>query len=166
MQINLYTFSKRLNSTLQPSGNGTAVNVTLKEGASIYSPSFILNTAEAPVSNYLKWADRYYYINDNVYLNKGLYQIDCSMDVLATFKAQIRATSAFVLYSSSSYNTDIPDQRLSTKKDQETAETDLAGFNTEIGYDQKYIVSYVGNSGGMPVAVTESDFQTLAGKLS
>jgi hypothetical protein len=166
MLINLYSFSKRLNSTLQPAGDGTAVNVSLKEGTSIYSPSFILNSAEAPEANYLKWKDRYYYINDNIYLNKGLYQIDCSMDALATFKSQIQATSAFVLYSSSSYNTDIPDQRLSTKKDQDTEEVSAAMFNDQIGYPQKYIVSYIGNSGGMPIAITEDGFQTLAGKLS
>lgn len=164
MQINLYSFSKRLNSTLQPAGDGAAVTVSLKEGTSIYSPSFILNASEAPAVNYLKWADRYYYINDNVYLNKGLYQIDCSMDALATFKTQIQATSAFVLYSSSSYNTDIPDQRLSTKKDETKQRNQVDIFGDKFG--GAYIVTYIGKDGGTPRVISINDLPALIAHLS
>lgn len=99
MNIQLYkSFNKKHNSTKQPTGTPTTKAVTLKEKTSVLKPTFILSNYDASY-NYLyvpDWA-RYYYITD-VSLNiTGLFEITCSCDVLASYKTQIGATSAYIL---------------------------------------------------------------------
>lgn len=113
MNIQFYTFSKRENSTAVPSGSGQTVSVNLKEGTSLMQPSFELVTSTFPTENYVKWDNRYYYITDVTYLANGLYRIDCTMDVLATYRSYIFNTSAFVAYSASDYDENIVDRRYS-----------------------------------------------------
>ena len=49
MNINVWTnFSKRVNSTLQPTG-GTQISVVLKENCSLENPVFIVST---PITDY------------------------------------------------------------------------------------------------------------------
>lgn len=114
MEITLYNFTKRRNSTKRPS-KGILVNVNLKEGCSHYNPSFILTTNPTNYS-YLSWGTWYYYISDIVNTRNGVWTISCEIDVLATWKDDIKSTSAYVLYSSSNYNTDLIDSRLSSAK--------------------------------------------------
>lgn len=137
MNINLYNFSKRINSTKQPTGTGKEVSVLLKDGTSIYNPSFILGGTELVSYNYLKWDNRYYFINDISYINT-LHKIElsCSMDYLATYKSNITATNAYVRYSTSNYDTDIPDNRLSTVADSDylTYRTITNFFTLGAGY--------------------------------
>lgn len=115
MELKLYNFSKRSNSTKVPAESSAfTTNVTLKENTSLYSPSFLL--AGNPTNyNYCKWNGKYYYINDYIYEGRNTYTITCTMDVLATYKSSILASSAFVLYSSSNYDVTVPDTRLSMK---------------------------------------------------
>ncbi len=70
MEIKLYNFTKRRNSTKRPS-EGIAINVNLKEGCSHYNPSFILNTNPTNFS-YLSWGTWYYYITDIVNTRNGV----------------------------------------------------------------------------------------------
>lgn len=142
MDVKLYNFSKRENSTKRPSG-GTSVPVVLKDGTSIYNPSFELISSTAPDSTYLSWAGRYYYIDDITYLN-GRYIIACSIDVLATWKDEIGATSAFIKYASSGYDIGLVDGRLSSDLNaivKRRKKDILAGFPSG------YIVTYVGEQG-------------------
>ena len=113
MEITLYNFSKRVNSLKVPTG-GTGLSVHLKEETGKYNPTFILNVN--PMNyNYIKWNDRYYYIENARYIHNNIFEIDCSIDVLASYRTQILNTNAFVQYSSSNYNSSIVDGRLSTK---------------------------------------------------
>ena len=113
MYITLYTFSKRENSTKQPTG-GVDVEVVLKEDTSIYTPSFQLMSINAINYNYCKWNDKYYYINDIKYIGNSIYLIDCAIDVLATFKTEIGNTNAFILYGTKNFDVGITDNRLSS----------------------------------------------------
>lgn len=108
-----YNFSKRTNSTAVPSG-GTAVNVVLKDGCSLLDPVFLLELGDTPTWSFMKFEDRYYKIMDIVSVKQNLWQISASVDVLATWKANILAASAFVAYDTTA-NTEITDRRLSTK---------------------------------------------------
>ena len=113
MILKLYNFSKKANSTKVPAANtATELNVTLKENVSLYSPSFILST-EPNQFNYCQLDDKYYYINDYVYVGRNTFIINCTLDVLASYKADILNTKAFVLYSSINFDSSIPDHRLS-----------------------------------------------------
>ena len=112
MEIILFTnFSKRRNSTKQPNdSSGRTKSVTLKDKCSIMNPSFFLADAEQYV--YLKAWGYYYFIDSIEYDINGASYIRCTMDVLASFRTNILATSAFVKYSSSDYDVNILDTRI------------------------------------------------------
>lgn len=111
-----YTFSKRKNSTKQPSGASTDYNVSLKGGTSLLSPTLFLDIPNRPNFNYLQFEDRYYYVTDIVNTRNNLWEISCVIDVLATHKSEIGATPAFIMYATGG-RSDIPDQRIPVEKD-------------------------------------------------
>lgn len=114
MEIILYRdFNKRRNSTKQPIGNGVTKEVRLKDTCSFTNPSFFLADAEQYV--YLKAWNNYYFIDSIKYDINGASYIECSIDVLATFKEDIQNTSAFVSYSTSNFNKDIIDTRVAQR---------------------------------------------------
>lgn len=104
--------AKRKNSTLQPTLSAS-FDVLLKTPTSLHTPTFTINAGSFDY-NYLKWGDRYYFVTDVVSRNNNLWEVSAEVDVLATYKAQILATTAYVLYDSVS-NTELPDNRLPIK---------------------------------------------------
>lgn len=109
MQIKVWSnFSKRRNSTKQPTG-GTTVNVVLKDQCSIISPVFLLNTLDFTI-NYVE-AFGHYYFADVTNLDGNRSEISCTMDYLATFKSNISAYTGFVEYAASSSDVTITDPR-------------------------------------------------------
>ena len=116
MNIEVWTsFSKRKNSTLTPPAAGTQVTCVLKEETSIERPSFILNTAIANYT-YVAAFGHYYFVDDVININAGMCELVCSMDVLASYKSDIMAYTAFVERSSSSYDVFINDPLLSQEQ--------------------------------------------------
>ena len=113
MQITLYKLSKRVNSTKIPSGSGLTVTAVLKMPTSEFAPSFTLNMNDLD-ANYLAWGGKYYYITNITHESNNRISIDCTLDVLATYKAEILATTAYVEYSQVSYDDRIVDTRFST----------------------------------------------------
>ena len=58
MELTLYTFRKRTNSTSQPTGGTVIKNITLKQPTSVISPTFILSRSNwNSTYNYVKWED-------------------------------------------------------------------------------------------------------------
>lgn len=100
-------FSKKPNSTKQPSG-GSSLTVRLKDNCSVLNPVFLINQYNLS-HNYVRWGSRYYYIDDIVIVGNELAEYHCSTDALATFKADIGASSQYILRSASSYNGRIVD---------------------------------------------------------
>lgn len=110
MNINVWTnFSKRVNSTLQPTG-GTQISVVLKENCSLENPVFIVST---PITDYtyVEAFGHYYFVSDIVNINATQSEIHCGLDPMATYKSEIGATSAYVVYDETA-NSDIQDSRL------------------------------------------------------
>ncbi|MBQ1507222.1 MAG: hypothetical protein IIZ36_02215, partial [Ruminococcus sp.] len=71
--ITLGKMRKRPNSTKRTLSDSTTVNnITLKENTSIYSPTFILHTNPSDY-NYVVWGEKYYYIEDKIYVAYELY---------------------------------------------------------------------------------------------
>lgn len=112
--LEFYQFAKRKNSTAVPDSSGTEFECTLKTPCSWYEPVFLLHDSGTPVWNYGSWGSWYYFVTDIIAQAQDLFEVRCSLDPLATFRAQIFATSAFVMYDTAA-NTEISDQRLSTK---------------------------------------------------
>lgn len=109
MNIVLYSFTKRKNSTAVPSSGGTTVTCVLKEGTSLNSPSFLLSQPSLD-TNYVSAFGKYYYVDNITLENNTLWRLDCSIDVLASYKADILAAKAYIEYSNV-YNDRIVDNR-------------------------------------------------------
>lgn len=137
----VYTLSKRHNSTLQPTGTGTDIDVYLKGGSDLLSPVFTLNSASIPTFNYMTFEGRFYFVTGIRNVRDQLYEVSCRVDVLATYKAAIQAASAYVLYYTHN-NTEISDKRLSAKTVQVTQSAD--GSFDEFGKGTCYVLSVVG----------------------
>ena len=161
MAISVYLgkVTKRKNSTFRPSLTA-AVNVVLKEGTSDTRPAFLLNSDEPIDANYLVWGERYYFIDDITYERNNLYTIRCSLDVLATYKSYIAATTAFVAFDSSG-NTEIIDPRLSIKTTK-TVQANSGGF-TYLGQGSCVVVNTVGLNSCVSYGMSAS---TAAGLLN
>ena len=116
MNVNYYYNTKRLNSTALPPTVAFYGDCVLKNPTSIINPVIILNFSGKPAVNYFSFDNRYYWITDIIALNNERWEIHGAIDVLATYKGHINATSAFVLFDSTT-NTQLPDNRLAIKTD-------------------------------------------------
>jgi len=109
MVIEAYSgFSKELNSTKQPTGQGTQLTVTLKENTSVLNPHFYVHNYSF-AHNYVKWGSRYYFVDDIISISQGMAEYVCRTDVLATYKTEIGASTQYILRSASSYNLNVMD---------------------------------------------------------
>lgn len=100
MSINatFYKFNKRKNSTAIPTGAGDIVAVDLKGGVDILNPTFIIAVETMPRYTYLLFEGRFYYITGVRSIRTGLWEISATVDVLSTYKPNIKNTSAYVRY--------------------------------------------------------------------
>ena len=117
LNLNLYSFAKKENSTKQPTvETAKLVQGILKEPCSIMTPVVRIerlpNDAMPFQYTYAKWveAQRYYFIEDWTWVN-GLWEVRMKEDVLATFKTQIGNTTEYVLRTDSTidFNGEITD---------------------------------------------------------
>lgn len=117
MELKLFHFSKRKNSTKQPADNtATATkNVRMKRETSVINPRFLVENIDLSV-NYCKWNNNYYFVDDIILNDDDMYELSCTIDALATAKTQILATSANVLYANGSTK-NIIDKRIPVSGD-------------------------------------------------
>lgn len=159
MSVNadFYKFSKRKNSTKQPTGTGTTYNVDLKGGTSFLSPTLLLNNSGKPDFNYVVFGGWYYFIKDIVSIRNDLWEVFCEVDPLATAKSNILNTIAYVVYDTVS-NTEIPDNRLPLKT---TKSVQASTAACPLVVDQGcYILSLSGSNN------TTGVYKVTAGELS
>ena len=154
-------FSKRKNSTKRPTGAGTSISATFKDDVSLSQPIFIV-TGDHFDYNYIVYGGRYYFVDDVVSLRNNLCEIHCNIDVLATYKSEIQAANAYVLYYSHSQS-EISDKRLSTKTtktiDSATGVFDTLGNGT--GSNYAVILNTIGVGACDSYAVTQSDARDI-----
>lgn len=140
MEIKLWdSFSKRRNSTKAPSETDIPVirQAVLKEGCSKTHPSFFIQGIEE--YTYVQAFGRYYFVDNVEYDINDAEWLHCSIDFLATWKDKIGITSAFVEYSTSSYSSNLIDERIS----QLTTRTRLRNVATSIFTDTWHGGCYV-----------------------
>ena len=114
MEIKAFSgFSKKHNSTKQPSGSGKTLSVKLKENTSVLYPHFFINDYSFSYNN-IQWGSRYYFVDDIISISHGMAEYVCSFDALATFKEAIGSSVQYVLRSASSYNLSIIDGKYPT----------------------------------------------------
>ena len=110
--VNFTSGSKRENSTKQLTMTATE-SCTFKNGCSMLSPTLLLELDSSDFPSYTAFQieNRYYNIKDIRSIRNNLFEIDGEVDVLATYKANILATKAYVLYDTVT-NTELVDNRL------------------------------------------------------
>lgn len=136
MQVNLYNFAKKKNSTAIPAANTATVfnTVQLKDETSVINPVLIFNQASSGMSPflpskfnyaYIPSFSRYYFVSDWQWIN-GLWECYLTVDPLASFKTAIGNTSCYVERAASSYNGDIIDNLYPAKTDVEIISATIA----------------------------------------
>ena len=94
----------------------------------------------------MKWGDRYYFVTDVVSKNNSLWEISAVCDVLATFKADILASTQFVTYSSVSGGTWLADTRIPLLKSG-SVQKNTSTMNFLFTAGGFYVLSVVGKQG-------------------
>lgn len=162
LTISLISTNKRKNSTLQPTGS-VEYKVSLKDGCSIDMPTFILNATNINGYNYCFCKDwqKYYWITSRTY-DRGVWYISCTCDLLATYKAAILDTTAFVVRSSSFCDPYIPDMFMPINKAVNNSERNVKMELSETG---SIIAGFIGNGTTSYFVFTPSGFNALMDKI-
>ncbi len=97
------------------------LNGTFRDSVNILNPVFQINNDEVPDCNYCYIADfrRYYYIDTITCVRTGLYKIECSVDVLYTYKDDILKSEQYISRQENEYN-ELLNDKLVTSEDYST----------------------------------------------
>lgn len=170
MLVECFNVTKRRNSTFVPSG-GTSFQMVLKSQTSILNPVLEVYTETFPwneIAFTIGNINRYYFVDDVISVNNGIWQIHCSADVLATWKSYIVGASAYVLYSTVGYSDGVPDMRMPViynATNTRNSFTIFSGIRTTTG---RFILSAVGegSTGVANYMLTQSQFHSLMNRIA
>lgn len=115
MQVTFYTYGKEINSTSQPSGAGASYDCVLKAPCTIITPVLELNLGGSSPGSPFKfnyaWIEEFerFYRIENWEFNLGLWVAYLSVDVLASWKEDIGASSQYVVRSAATFDGTVPD---------------------------------------------------------
>lgn len=144
--IGFTTDSKRENSTKQLAMSATH-NCVFKNGCSMLQPTLLLelDLATFPVYTSFKIEDKYYKITDIRSIRNNLFEIDGEIDVLATYKSAILASTQYVSYSSHKASIWLPDTRIPLQKNETVSQyvTTMDFLFNDTGF---YVMSAVGKT--------------------
>ena len=114
--IKLYVNKSSNNTVTKLLSNETELNIVLKDDTIIENPVIILRkteTIETALHDfnycYIPKFDRYYYIESRESMNATTWKLQCRVDVLMSFSAEIKKLKAIVERSNKYYNTYITD---------------------------------------------------------
>lgn len=128
MKITLYQNVSERNQMDKTLTKVKDIDGKFKQSTNIMSPILVLSYATLPDFNYIYIEElaRYYFVDSITSINEGLWQINCSEDVLKTYKTGIRNLDAYVERNENVYSNDIPDKYVLTscKKYYEIIPTD------------------------------------------
>lgn len=154
IEVTLYNFTKKTNSTARPSGDGFTVNMVLKDHCSIFEPRLEYHLSSGNPSGYtyasIPEFSRYYFITDWSWEN-GVWVGSFKEDCLATFKTEIGNADLYVLRSAADSDKSITDGYYPAKTTIVT-KTSSKDFKTELGWPDEissetghFIVGVVNN---------------------
>lgn len=119
LSVQLFTFSKKPNSTALPSGSGTPALIELKAPTDVVNPEFTIAGIPNPyVFNYCHISEfsRYYFI-ENWRWDMGRWIAVCRVDVLGSYKTAIGNSYQYVLRSASAFDGMIVDGQYPLTRD-------------------------------------------------
>lgn len=155
--------TKRRNSTLQPSvSNG--YDCIIKEATSLDHPTFILEHSGTFAYNYCKWSNSYYFVDDVISRRNNIWEVSCVMDVLATYKTEILASTQFVCYSSYKTSDWLVDTRVPILAKGSAHKQTIV--NPALSRSGSYVLSVVGKTGCELFRVTKANLATLLDRIN
>lgn len=155
--------AKRRNSTMQPTFS-TSIDCVLKAPTSLDNPTFLVSAAAFDY-NVAKYGDKYYFIEDIVSVRNGQWEVSCVIDVLATYKTEILASTQFVCYSSHNTSVWLPDTRVPLLKSATVSQA-VTTLNFLFNTSGFYVISAVGKSGADTWAVDASGLEDLLDRVN
>lgn len=168
--VNLYNFTKKYNSTAQPTGSGTQYSCVIKEPSGILNPTIALDMglASSPASYnyaYISAFNRYYYIREWNF-ERGLWLAELEADVLATYKTTIGAASLYMLRASNEKDGTIVDNLYPCKTGCDFVQESITSPYIVAGTYILGCVSKNGDYGSIKYyALTTSEIRTLCDYL-
>lgn len=169
MDIKLWRYSKRKNSTNRPNNNMAVImSGELRDNTSIINPVIAFRSSGVYNFNYayIPLFARYYYINDWQFIG-GLWQASMSVDVLATARDLLYSSTQYVTRSASSRDGALMDTAypITTNYTVKTYSTYMYG--STLG--SSYVVGIVGQGNTTGVvdyyAFSAANFEAFANKL-
>lgn len=150
--VQMYTFTKNINSTKLPTGAGVVYNCEFKDTTSIINMQLRVTPPtgglDVYVYNYAYIAQfaRYYYVTDWTWdINYGMFIVSLSIDCMATYKAAIGAINMYVLRASNDYDGAVTDNMYPIVAETAlSSNTDGSPWDIESG---DYVVGVMGGAG-------------------
>lgn len=152
MELYLYKFSKRGNSTARPSDSDSKifVNGQAREPMDVLAPEIRLietEVFETPPHRYnyayIPQFDRYYFATDWTWDGGGAWRCQFSCDVLASYKTEILNSTQYVVRSSTHKDETIIDSYYPTKSSISTSKVTAESPFTGVPSQGRYIVSMI-----------------------
>lgn len=129
-------------------GSSLELNATLLDNVSVLKPSFtIRGTANLANYNYVYIPDfkRYYFITNITSMRNMLWKVDCRVDVLMTYREQLKKTDAIITRNEKTWNLYLNDPlfRVTNKRLVQT-------YNFEYTFKraQSYVLALAGSGSG------------------
>lgn len=153
--VTVYKFSKRKNSTKQPTGSEAQETFACKlnDGSGVLNPTFLFDFRNVLVNEpqdfnyaYVAEFNRYYFIQDWSY-NLGLWQCKMLVDVLASWKTAIGSVSTYIRYSSYDTSKRFPDDRFPIATQNTITNTMNAGNFTGNIDNGCFVLGIIGSGG-------------------
>ena len=176
MNVTLYTFSKKHNSTAVPSAAGTSVDVVLKDEAGVLDPVIELHDSASPASYnymYIPTFGRYYWLREWNYY-RGIWIGSFYVDPLASWRTQIGAQQLYVFRSAYEYDGRVVDTLYPTIADPQYTIIDVPAVWTTTQasaaaaiHTGRYIVGVISDRSSLTTyyAFTESDMEAFMSGL-
>lgn len=145
MTITLYKTVSEVNKLDKMLKQLAVVSGTLRESSSIIDPVFNLSGIDIYVAdcNYVYITDfnRYYFVQNVESINNGLWRLTLHVDVLMSYKNEIRNNYAIIERNEKNYDLKLNDGLFVTQQNPRRAQfTFPAGFNT-----WSYVLAVAGN---------------------
>lgn len=125
----------------------TTLTGTLKDPTSVIDPVILIETRMEDIiyCNYLRIErfNRRYFVNDIKSIRTGMCQLSCHVDVLSSFKTEIRKNTAILHRSENNYELDFDDGSIKTLNNPKiTTKSFPSGFTTSI----EFVLAVAGGS--------------------
>ena len=155
IQVNFSSASKRLNSTKQVTMS-ESYDCTFKNGCDMLNPTLLLelNLESFPSYTEFQIGNKYYHVQTIRSVREHLFEVDGHIDVLATYKNAIGATTEYIVRAASAYNLDVIDTKYPTLGVSHITEQSFSTLHSSFTNGGYFVIGVVGGSTAESAGVT------------